>query len=94
MSARNLIRLAIALVVLLALWGAVTLGTKQGDVEQRFWVPTTAPKDVDTVIVAGAHDHHRSRSRYGGRLAGERSPGGSPHGGRSVDLAGRHSGVG
>jgi hypothetical protein len=56
MSARNLIRPAIALVVLLALWGAVTLGTKQGDVEQRFWVPTTAAKDVDTVIVAGAHD--------------------------------------
>jgi len=56
MSARNLIRLAIALVALLAIWGAVTLGTRRGDVEQRFRVPATAAKDVDSVIFAGAHD--------------------------------------
>jgi hypothetical protein len=56
MSARNLLRLAIALVVLLALWGAVTLGTRKADVEERFRIPGTAAKDVDTVVFAGLHD--------------------------------------
>jgi Domain of unknown function (DUF4340) len=56
MSARNLLRLAIALVALLALWGAVTLGTRKGDVEERFRIPGTAAKDVDTVVFAGLHD--------------------------------------
>jgi hypothetical protein len=56
MSARNLIRLAIALLVLLALWGAVALGTKRGDVEQRFRISGAAAQDVDTVTFAGVRD--------------------------------------
>jgi hypothetical protein len=56
MSPRTLLRLAIALLALLALWGAVTLGTKKGDLEERFRIPGTAAKDVDTVVFAGLHD--------------------------------------
>ena len=56
MSARNLIRLAIALGVLLALWGAATLGTRKRDTEQRFRIPGSSAQEVDTVAFAGATD--------------------------------------
>ena len=57
MSARNVLRLAIALILLLAIWGAVALGSrKAGDREQRFQLPRIVTKDVDSISVAGAHD--------------------------------------
>ncbi len=56
MSARNLLRLAIALVALLALWGAVTLAGRSGDQEQRFRLPRSVAKDLDTVSFAGLRD--------------------------------------
>lgn len=57
MSPRTLLRLAIALVLLLAIWGAVALGSRgAGDREQRFRLPRIRIKEVDTVTFAGAHD--------------------------------------
>jgi uncharacterized protein DUF4340 len=57
MSPRTLLRLAIALVLLLAIWGAVALGSRgAGDREQRFQLPRIGIKEVDTVTFAGAHD--------------------------------------
>jgi hypothetical protein len=57
MSARNVLRLAIALILLLAIWGAVALGSRKGgDREQRFRLPRIVTKDVDSVSVVGAHD--------------------------------------
>jgi hypothetical protein len=56
MSARNLLRLAVALALLLALWGAVALGSRGRDTEQRFRPPRVTVKDVDTVTIAGPRD--------------------------------------
>jgi len=57
MSARTVLRLAIALVLLLAIWGAVALGSrKTGDREQQFRLPRIVTKDIDSVVIAGAHD--------------------------------------
>jgi len=56
MSARLLLRLAIALGVLLAIWGAVALGSRHGDREQRFRLPPSVAKDLDTVSFAGVRD--------------------------------------
>jgi hypothetical protein len=57
MSARTVLRLAIALILLLAIWGAVALGSRKGgDREQRFRLPGIVTKDIDSVSVAGAHD--------------------------------------
>ncbi len=56
MSARHLLRLAIALGVLLAIWGAVALGSRNGDREQRFRLPPSVAKDLDTVSFAGVRD--------------------------------------
>lgn len=56
MSTRHLLRLAIALGVLLALWRAVALGSRGGDREQRFRLPPSVAKDLDTVSFAGVRD--------------------------------------
>jgi hypothetical protein len=57
MSPRNLVRLAIALALLLAIWGAVALSSRHsGDREQQFRLPRIATKNVDSVMIASAHD--------------------------------------
>ena len=57
MTPRNLRLLAVALGVLLLLWGAVAVASRNGrDTEQRLHLPGIATANVDTVTIAGARD--------------------------------------
>lgn len=57
MTPRNLRLLAVALGVVLLLWGAVAVASRSGrDVEQRLRLPKIATADVDTVTIARARD--------------------------------------
>jgi uncharacterized protein DUF4340 len=57
MSARTVLRLAIALGLLIAIWGAVALGSRHaGDPERPFRLPAVAAKDVDTISIVRAGD--------------------------------------
>ncbi|MGE5232341.1 MAG: DUF4340 domain-containing protein [Deltaproteobacteria bacterium] len=57
MTPRNLRLLAVALGVLLLLWGAVAVASRNGrDTEQQLRLPPITPADVDTVTFAGARD--------------------------------------
>ena len=57
MTPRNLRLLAVALGVLLLLWGAVAVASRNGrDTEQRLRLPGIATADVDTVTITGARD--------------------------------------
>jgi hypothetical protein len=57
MTPRNLRLLAVALGVLLLLWGAVAVASRGGrNEEQRLRLPRMTPADVDSVTIAGARD--------------------------------------
>lgn len=57
MTPRNLRLLAVALGVLLLLWGAVAVASRGGrDAEQRLRLPRITTADVDTVTIAGPRD--------------------------------------
>lgn len=57
MSARTVLRLAIALVLLTAIWGAVAVGSRhRSDPDQQFRLPPVAAKDIDTISIVGASD--------------------------------------
>lgn len=57
MTPRNLRLLAVALGVLVLLWGAVAVASRNGrDTEQRLRLPGITTADVDTVTITGARD--------------------------------------
>lgn len=57
MTPRNLRLLAVALGVLLLLWGAVAVASRHGrDTEQRLRLPGITTADGDTVTITGARD--------------------------------------
>jgi hypothetical protein len=57
MTPRNLVRLAVALGLLLILWGAVAVASRRGrDVVPQLLLPKVAAADVDTVSFSGARD--------------------------------------
>lgn len=57
MSARQLLRAALALAVLIVLWGAVEIGRRLGgDREVPFSLPALTAPDVDSVVIAKGAD--------------------------------------